>query len=56
MFSMLILSGLVTAILIFFKPADSDVCWYGAIAGFFICLLLAFLVLIIYLLFKLKAK
>src|SRR4030067_3646606 len=33
MFSMLIvLSGLVAAILFFFKPGDSDVWWYGAIA------------------------
>lgn len=55
-FSMLILSGSVTALLFFYKPGDSDVWWYGAIAGFFSCLLLAFLVLIIYLVFKLKAK
>ena len=55
-FSLLILSGSVTAILFFFKPGDSDVWWYGAIAGFFSCLLLAFMVLIIYLVFKLKAK
>jgi len=53
-FLMLILSALITAILWFFKPGDSDVWWYGAIAGFFSCLLLAFLVLIIYLVFKLK--
>ena len=53
-FSMLILSGSVSALLIFFKPGDSDVWWYGAIAGFFNCLLLAFLVLIIYIVFKMK--
>ena len=55
-FSMLIPSASVTALLFFYKPGDSDVWWYGAIAGFFSCLLLAFLVLIIYLVFKLKAK
>ena len=57
MFSMLIiLSGLATAILWFFKPGDSDVWWYGAIAGFLGCLLLVFLVLISLLLFRLTSK
>lgn len=56
LFFMLILSALVTATFWFFKPGDSDVWWYGAIAGFFSCLLLSFLVLIIHLVFKLKAK
>ena len=53
-FFTLILSTLVTATLWFFKPGDSDVWWYGAIAGFFSCLLFVFLVLIIYLAFKLR--
>jgi hypothetical protein len=53
-FFMLILSALVTATLWFFKPGDSDVWWYGAIAGFFSCLIFVFLVLIIYLDFKLR--
>lgn len=34
----------------------SDIFWYGAIAGFLFCLLWVFLVLIIYLVFKLRAK
>ena len=55
-FSMLILSGLVAAILYFFKPGDSDVWWYGAIAGFFSCLLLAILVMVGYLVFKFNAR
>ncbi len=33
-YSMLALSSLVTAILWFFKPGDSDVSWYDAIVGF----------------------
>jgi len=45
-FSMLILSGLVTAISYFFKPGDSDVWWYGAIAGFLGCLLVVFLAIV----------
>ena len=49
----LVLSGSVTATLWLFKPGDSDVWWYGAIAGFLSCLLFVFLVLIIYLAFKL---
>ena len=53
---LIILSGLVTAILWFFKPGDSDVWWYGAIAGFFSCLLLVFLVTIGYLVYKLSQK
>jgi hypothetical protein len=36
-------SGLVTAVLLLFKPGDSDVWWYGAIAGFLSCLSLVFL-------------
>ena len=55
-FSMLILSGSVAAILFFFKPGDSDVWWYGAIAGFFICLFLVILVMIGYLVFKFSQK
>jgi hypothetical protein len=55
-FVTLILSTLVTATLWLLKPGDSDVWWYGAIAGFFSCLLLTFIVLIIYLASKLKAK
>lgn len=55
-FLMLILSGLITASLWFFKPGDSDVWWYGAIAGLFSCLLLAVLVLIIHIVFKLRMK
>ena len=55
MFSMLILSGLVTAALFLFKPGDSDVWWYGAIAGFFSCLLLVILVMAGYLVFKFSA-
>jgi len=54
LFFMLILSALVTATLLFFKPGDSDVWWYDVIAGFFSCLLFVFLVLIIYLAFKLR--
>ena len=54
-FLLLILSGLAAAILHSFKPGDSDVWWYGAIAGFFSCLLLIILALIGYLVFKLKA-
>ncbi|MEM2099714.1 MAG: hypothetical protein QXU99_08285 [Candidatus Bathyarchaeia archaeon] len=46
MFLLLSLSALVTATLWFFKPGDSDVWWYGAIAGFLGCLLLIFMVLI----------
>jgi len=55
-FSMLILSGAIAAIFYSQKPGDSDVWWYGAIAGFLACLLLAFLVLIGFLFFKLKTK
>lgn len=55
-FSMLILSGLVAAIFYYYKPGDSDVWWYGAIAGFLSGLLLAFLALIGYLTPKLKAN
>ncbi len=53
LFLMLILSGLLTAVLFSFKPGDSDVWWYGAIAGFFSCLFLVFLVMIGYLALKL---
>ena len=53
---MLILSGAIAAIFYSQKPGDSDVWWYGAIAGFLACLLLAFLVLIGFLFFKLKTK
>ena len=56
MFSMLILSGLVAAIFYFYKPGDSDIWWYGAIAGFLGCLFLVFLVLIGFLVLKLKTK
>jgi hypothetical protein len=52
-FSMLILSGAVTAILYFFKPGDSDVWWYGAIAGFFSCAVLALLTATAYIAYKL---
>jgi len=55
-FSMLTLSGLVAAILYFFKPGDSDVWWYGAIAGFFSCLLLVILVMVGYLVLKFSAQ
>ncbi len=55
-FSMLISSGSVAATFWFFKPGDSDVWWYGAIAGFLFCLLIVFLVLIGFLVFKLKTK
>ncbi|MCW4044794.1 MAG: hypothetical protein NWE94_04680 [Candidatus Bathyarchaeota archaeon] len=55
-FSMLTLSFLVTAILFLFKPGDSDVWWYGVIAGFLGCLLLVFLVLVALLLLKLTSK
>ena len=34
----------------------SEIFWYGAIAGFLGCLLLVFLVLIVFLVFKLKAE
>jgi hypothetical protein len=40
----IMLSGLVTAILWFIKPGDSDVWWYGAITGFFSCLVLVLLI------------
>ncbi len=52
-YSMLALSGLVTAVLWFFKPGDSDVWWYGVIAGFFVCAVLAFLAASAYLTYKL---
>ena len=52
-FSMLIFSGLVTAILWFFKPGDSDVWWYGAIAGFFSCLVVVLLTVAAYMAYKL---
>ena len=55
MFSLLIiLSGLATAILWFFKPGDSDVWWYGAIAGFFSCLVLVLLTVTAYIAYKLR--
>ena len=50
---MLALSGLVTAVLWFFKPGDSDVWWYGVIAGFFGCAALAFLAASVYIAYKL---
>jgi hypothetical protein len=49
----LALSGLVTALLWFFKPGDSDVWWYGVIAGFLGCAVLAFLAASAYIAFKL---
>jgi len=53
-FSMLIiLSGLVAAILWFFKPGDSDVWWYGGIAGFFSCAVLSLLTATVYIAYKL---
>jgi hypothetical protein len=52
-FLMLILSALVTAILWFFKPGDSDVWWYGAIAGFFSCLVVVLLTVTAYIAYKL---
>ena len=52
-YSMLALSGLVTAILWFFKPGDSDVWWYGAIAGFFSTAVLALLTATAYIAYKL---
>ncbi len=51
-FSLIVLLGSVTAVFIYFKPGDSDLWWYGAIAGFLCCLLLVFLVLIGYLALK----
>jgi hypothetical protein len=51
-FSMLISSGSVAAAFYSFKPGDSDVWWYGAIAGFLGCLLLVFLVMIALLVLK----
>ena len=53
-FFMLIFSTLVTATLWLFKTGDSDIWWYGAIAGFFSCLLLTFIILIIYFASKLR--
>lgn len=50
-------SGLVTAVLLLFKPGDSDVWWYGAIAGFLSYLSLILLVAaasIVYRLIKVK--
>lgn len=55
-FSMLISSGSVAATFYFYKPGDSDIWWYGAIAGYLGCLLLVFMVLIGLLLFKLKSR
>ncbi len=52
-YSMLALSGLVTAVLWVFKPGDSDVWWYGVIAGFCVCAVLAFLAASAYLAYKL---
>ncbi len=52
-YSMLAISGLVTAILWFFKPGDSDTWWYGAIAGFSVCAVLAFLAASAYTAYKL---
>ena len=49
----LFLSALATAVLYFFKPGDSDVWWYGAIAGFFSCVVLALLTAAAYIAFKL---
>lgn len=53
-FSLFISSGSFTAILFFFKPGDSDVWWYGSIAGFFSCLVSVFFILIIYFVIKLN--
>jgi len=52
-YSMLALSGLVTALLWFFKPGDSDVWWYGAIAGFFSCAVLGLLTATAFIAYKL---
>ena len=52
-FSMLILSGSVAALLFFFKPGDSDVWWYGAIVGFLSCLSLVLLILAFYISYRL---
>ena len=52
-YSMLALSGLVAAILWFFKPGDSDVWWYGAIAGFFSCAVLGLLTATAFIAYKL---
>ncbi|HEX9261759.1 MAG TPA: hypothetical protein VF893_04450 [Candidatus Bathyarchaeia archaeon] len=52
-YSMLALSGLVTAILWFFKPGDSDVWWYGAIAGFFSCAVLVLLTVTAFIAYRL---
>lgn len=48
--SMLILSALVFAIIYFtgWHSMDSDIWWYGAIAGFLSCLSLALLILAFY--------
>lgn len=53
MYSMLAISALVTAILWLFKPGDSDVWWYGAIAGFFSCAVLALFTVTAYIAYKL---
>jgi hypothetical protein len=52
-FSMLILSGSVAATFYFYKPGDSDIWWYGTIAGFLSCLSLALLILAFYMATKL---
>lgn len=56
MLVILITSGLATAILLYFKPGDSDLWWYGAIAGFFSCLSLVLLGVTVALVFKLIHK
>ena len=58
--AILVLLASAIAIIYHFAKANyytgSDIFWYGAIAGFLGCLLLVFLVLIGFLLFKLKTK